>query len=1095
YLLTAVYTVPVDVNGRPLLSEEQTPQNPDEEHASQVALPCDQHEPVEGDEDASCDNQLGEWEETLPGTAQGGSFDQLGPCGDKLACSGEDSHEPQSEADAGGPCEPREGEEEDDKPMSLVAEERLSKDQAVRPRELFDGDESLRVFEVGDNALGEGGSEDDDEPLGVVTKGSQSKEQAVRPHELDTDEYEPSEPPDPDVLDCDLAAWFGDERCAKDESPPAGRELLARCAEDEAQLEADAGSIKMVELVFVEALDTKAPTEVAHAAARIMAKLQALKLPVVKVHTDSGSEFVSAPFRRFVDARGILHTVAAPQEHNSNGRVENVVRRLKQQVRVLLLAQGHPAAFWACAARAVAAMWCNHTLCGLGWKQPAVVPYGAKTQILTRTWHRRRQADWMPRAEDALVLCPASLVKHGYVLLVGEQLKLATKLFCGADPELEVVVKAPPEEPAAFEEVVPPAPERRIRSKRPVLAKVGPRSRFCNQAVDHAAHELAMSLPFDREAALDFVVDLSLSQLGASQKCGRRVEGGSHHVFGQFVHGGITGITNNTRSCPGLTQLLTCIVHDAVPNAVFTSLVLSVDATAKLHRDVYNHKSWPNHVIPLCAPSSGGGLWVQGEGSEVRTLPNGQSVPGGVLSLESPLELDASKWHSTEPWPQGEHRVALVAYVVGRCDKLGKESREEPRGEDEADGPGRECEQVLLPDSDFGQGLVASERETFLGTFEERGLHEACESTNLADLLVQREAVEAELRAISLREEGTVQVSAVTEVSSEAALDGSPEQVLQTKIVPNWQVLQHFEAWRPAIVAEYLSLTEEKQALDPVTQETLDELTKAGAKVDWGFTRDAELRTLRVPWKGQLVKLVQSLADECVWYAVPEGVELVQDPDVPLGPYTEGRETVRADSPKDHEESGMRLSYWQRLPGAQTQQRPLCGLSEREGPENRLLDLSMLMMLLSLDREKHLRIGWPLPDQPTMREIRYHRSEWGGDQSALFQAPPTVVREDFYQYDIDRPAVLVRWHAVTRRHRFTPAGTRLPIPIVPLTGRRRTLAIYQSGGSRAIDDNWRNPAVARVADAHFRGRTELEVNVQILAMQEAMRDNVPPEVD
>ena len=1060
--------------------------------------------------------------------------------------------------------------------------------------------------------------------------------------------------------------------------------------------------------------------------------------------------------------------------------------------------------------------------------------------------------------------------------------------------------------------------------------------------------------------------------------------------------------------------------------------------------------------------------------------------------------------------------------------------------------------------------LVASERETFLGTFEERGLHEACASTNLADLLVQREAVEAELRAISLREEGTVQVSAVTEVvSSEAALDGSPEQVLQTKIVPNWQVLQHFEAWRPAIVAEYLSLTEEKQALDPVTQETLDELTKAGAKVtlipsklicsikapkgrlkarlvacgnylgsvlgeskaqkkhdlyasgvdlthlrmilafssrrgmpiwtvdiktaflnsellprnregaqeaatkagardavredapkgpeeyvvlfppkvlvskgvvppgvyfvvkkavygldqsprDWGFTRDAELRTLRVPWKGQLLKLVQSLADECVWYAVPEGVELVQDPDVPLGPYTEGRETVRADSPKDHEESGMRhvlgwiavyvddilasgvascslqedlgeciikaiCAKWQcsepervgynpespvrflglelywslehrlvvtqasyakdlvgRYPGelvvstaplpvgledpdavkepnlqtvkkcqqvvgellwlsirtrvdlcfavaklaqwstkdpeftyrqalqvlgylsltttvglvfagpkdcdelalAGTQDltcvlqaftdashapggarshectvlrcegstvgwvssrqpfstqssceaellatttggnyavahvglarelwqcdprvfvandnlsaitvinspttswrtrhlkirarvlrervdmrmlvfvhvsgvhngadigtkalgiqrirtlfavlnlaedKPkretkvckdlhlqeclravvlvccLCGaqsaedLTQGQDPSAEDRWLVFLLVLVSVSsvavweglkaatrwccgraravveaegnfrplrttvaereplpeqpeaefegpdpaeapvrpvrarrypgpamtpeeglrrrpprpvREAEpdpearprepsarfeyvddavelgpgeafeaaaqppgpvveqvggaltrpsglfaqrplrlndppdppylLRIGWPLPDQPTMREIRYHRSEWGGDQSALFQAPPTVVREDFYQYDIDRPAVLVRWHAVTRRHRFTPAGIRLPIPIVSLTGRRRTLAIYQSGGSRAIDDNWRNPAVARVADAHFRGRTELEVNVQILAMQEAMRDNVPPEVD
>ena len=139
--------------------------------------------------------------------------------------------------------------------------------------------------------------------------------------------------------------------------------------------------------------------------------------------------------------------------------------------------------------------------------------------------------------------------------------------------------------------------------------------------------------------------------------------------------------------------------------------------------------------------------------------------------------------------------------------------------------------------------LIAHEREAFVEAFEERGLSEACEESILGDLLTQRAAVEAELRALSLREEGTVVVCSLGEAGQNGAMPGAtpgqeegaqedfPETVLQTKIVPNWQVLQHFETWRPAVVAEYLSLTEEKQALDPVTQATLDELTKRGTKV------------------------------------------------------------------------------------------------------------------------------------------------------------------------------------------------------------------------------------------------------------------------
>ena len=420
----------------------------------------------------------------------------------------------------------------------------------------------------------------------------------------DCEGYEPSDPPDP----CELEEWFEDVSHVPHPASSLDKGLLARCEEDavEAEERDEAslfGPVRMVELVFVEPLDSKSPGDVAGALGRIFAQLAVLHLPVVRVHTDAGSEFLSQPFRRFVDSKGVLHTAAAPQDHNANGRVENVVRRLKQQIRTVILANGHDASRWAVAGKAVAAMWRSQTLTKLGWPQPTIVPYGAKTQILTRTWHRRRQSEWRPRAEDAVVLCPASLVKHGYVVLVGDMLKLAAKLFSGDSPDLEVVAKHPDGEPAAFEETELPAPKRRYRTKHPVIAKL----QSCqshDQAIDDLARELAQAESFDVEAALAVVTELAVSELqsGGSRDTHRLVEG-THHVFGQFVHGGVIGVTNNTRHWPGVASLLARVVRCKVPSAKFTSVVLSVDAQTAIHRDIYNHREYPNHLDCACAVS------------------------------------------------------------------------------------------------------------------------------------------------------------------------------------------------------------------------------------------------------------------------------------------------------------------------------------------------------------------------------------------------------------------------------------------------------------------------------------------------------------
>ena len=210
-------------------------------------------------------------------------------------------------------------------------------------------------------------------------------------------------------------------------------------------------------------LKRKTPTEVEQGLARILAELSTLGLPVARIHTDSGTEFVNPLMRKMVTKHQLLQTCSAPEEHNSNGRVENVVQRLKSQMRAYLHMEGSSMCHWPLAARAAAAVWRTRTLRAMVMPIPSVVAYGTKVQVLSRTWLRRnQQGAWTMRAKAATVLCPAALVKAGYVVRVGKQLSVVTKLFDGQDSPVTAVLSQ--------DGAIPPTahsmgPERRVRRK------------------------------------------------------------------------------------------------------------------------------------------------------------------------------------------------------------------------------------------------------------------------------------------------------------------------------------------------------------------------------------------------------------------------------------------------------------------------------------------------------------------------------------------------------------------------------------------------------------------------------------------------------
>ena len=99
------------------------------------------------------------------------------------------------------------------------------------------------------------------------------------------------------------------------------------------------------EVVFTEMMKKKI-VAVEQALVRIIAELTQLGLPISRFHSDSGTDFVSPQMRKLVTRLNMKQTCSAPEEHNSTGRIENIVGRLKGQMRAYLHSPGADVNMW-----------------------------------------------------------------------------------------------------------------------------------------------------------------------------------------------------------------------------------------------------------------------------------------------------------------------------------------------------------------------------------------------------------------------------------------------------------------------------------------------------------------------------------------------------------------------------------------------------------------------------------------------------------------------------------------------------------------------------------------------------------------------------
>ena len=488
-------------------------------------------------------------------------------------------------------------------------------------------------------------------------------------------------------------------------------EVLQRCRQDQegmtqAEAECMVPNLKWKEVHFIEVLKRKTPASIVLGTSRILADLRELGLPVSRIHTDAGTEYINSRFRDFVSKHDLKHTCASPQEPSSNGRVEASIGRIKNLAKVHLHGGEGSPELWPLALRAAVASMRSQALRSMSFPIPTVVPFGTKVHVLTRTWLRRQKKEWYLKAKEATVLCPAALVKRGYVVKVGKQLAVVTKLFHGEQPQLTVSVETkdeggsgeprvdianPLEEPPLAHSIDPerritgkstipamhvrPPPESRYREKAPAPGRIPVASRMqekrADEEEDAEAARLAKQVPFNINEAVQFLLNSSyVKGSGADSGQSARLLQGRHYIFGTFRHGGVVGLTNNCKLRPGVAKLLAGIAKAQAPRATFTTAVLSVNAQVPPHRDSTNLPSSTSHWIPLITPKSGGRLWTQvRQGDTVTGVPmtiqvNGQAVIGQFHETSRPVAFNPTVWHGVESWRTNQPRVVLLLYTT-----------------------------------------------------------------------------------------------------------------------------------------------------------------------------------------------------------------------------------------------------------------------------------------------------------------------------------------------------------------------------------------------------------------------------------------------
>ena len=430
--------------------------------------------------------------------------------------------------------------------------------------------------------------------------------------------------------------------------------------------------IKLVEWPFVEPIAKKTQQNVLAAVRKMRAEALNLGFEVRRIHTDRGREYQNAGLRAFCNQHSIVKTLAFAEEHQSNGRVESLIGRVKAKTRVFLEQGEAPTTEWPMAARLAGVVLQNRAREALHMKPRAIVPYNTQVQVVQRSW---RRGAWHSITVSAKTKGPSADNDRGWVVVTSDGNVLSTnKVFPSPEDHKKLVVKY------EGDPVDPSAPDRRIRSKTALRTMVAT-SDFPDPShkIDMVAADALKAKDFSPKAVARLALELSkvpCKVLGSTPAPVTVGEKGAFLFAGAFSYGGITGLQNSAIDHPWVTAYLAQYLQQFTSEP-FAAVGLIWNAEHEPHRDCHNQKGIKNIVVPVV--TSGGGVWVQSEGlsneqleaEEVKQeVKPGVQIGGRILTYHagSPITFNAAKWHASVKG--SGQQLLVVGYTPRSLHKL-----------------------------------------------------------------------------------------------------------------------------------------------------------------------------------------------------------------------------------------------------------------------------------------------------------------------------------------------------------------------------------------------------------------------------------------
>ncbi|CAE7622475.1 unnamed protein product [Symbiodinium sp. CCMP2592] len=370
----------------------------------------------------------------------------------------------------------------------------------------------------------------------------------------------------------------------------------------------DCGEPLTTSLLFARGVKDNLSSTIKAVIQDIILYLEAHGLPVYRLHADKGETF-NHSVRSWLRDRGVRATWSEPGVPKGNGSAEATVRWVKDRARTLLLGARMPTRLWALAAEAATAMQRAKVL---SWRSRMMAPFGAVVHVKQKAFDssgpRKRDRAFETKWLKGYYVGLSSILDGGHVVYVPQETEDDREKFLHTfHVRPRLLDPGVPQDELHVDD--PPRPRRRVVEKKSP-DRVEMRTMGLSEAEvrEYVLQRSACLLEmWNLEQAERFIIELLEADFFGERK------------FGIFRHGGSVGWLNGSEEFPDLARVLARIVHEAEPEATFTSIWVTRDSMKGYHKDINNDADTVNYALPLQVPDKGGQLWLElGQGDTLR---------------------------------------------------------------------------------------------------------------------------------------------------------------------------------------------------------------------------------------------------------------------------------------------------------------------------------------------------------------------------------------------------------------------------------------------------------------------------------------------